>query len=649
MRTLSTLGLPLAAALGAAALALRSDLAALGPAALTAFIEGPTVALVWAAALGWGCLFERAFKLRGPGTWTPSPAAPAAPWILRAGLGMAALMTIVHLAGLAGLVHPAFYALLGAAGLAGLLTHASPRDPALRAAFTPTLALLAAPAAILFLAASAAPGHLWPGEAAGYDALEYHLQVPREWLAAGRVTALPHNVYSFLPLNLELLSLPLMSLRGGAFDAMLAVQWLHASFAVATAAILGAWAGARAGALAGWTAALAVLALPWTLIAGSLAYNEGATAFFIAAAFFTMWEGRHSKRLLALAGVLVGAAAGTKLTAAGFGAAPLLAALALRPADEGARPPKLALAAAIFAGGALASFFPYLIRNAAWTGNPVFPLATRALGRAHWDDVSEWRWIRAHRSDAGPGRRLAAFANAAVVDGRFGFAVWILAVGGFGLCLSRRDHRSFGLAAAAFATVQAAFWLSATHLQPRFLHPLIVPLALLVGHNFGLFAQRLRPRDLWGLVVVLSVAAGARHALALGRDGRPGLREAIADPWLHSAHLEGDTLRGQKPLLVAEARAFYYPDGTLYATPFEVSLFARLWREKQGAASEVLAALRAKGVTLVIVNWAEAARLKETYGLDAEITPANLEKLQRAGARRLAGSTADLELLQTGP
>ena len=37
----------------------------------------------------------------------------------------------------------------------------------------------------------------------GYDVVEYHLQVPREWLELGRITPLHHNVFSFFPFNVE--------------------------------------------------------------------------------------------------------------------------------------------------------------------------------------------------------------------------------------------------------------------------------------------------------------------------------------------------------------------------------------------------------------------------------------------------------------
>ena len=73
----------------------------------------------------------------------------------------------------------------------------------------------------------------------GYDVLEYHLQVPREFYEAGRIQPLPHNVYSFYPLGVETLFLLAMILRGGAYEGVYAAKLLHGSFGVlAVAAVV---------------------------------------------------------------------------------------------------------------------------------------------------------------------------------------------------------------------------------------------------------------------------------------------------------------------------------------------------------------------------------------------------------------------------
>ena len=115
---------------------------------------------------------------------------------IQVGLGVAAMLTLD--AGLGALGVLQWGGSLGAwalvlAGMALVVeqlrraNHGVPR--------VPWLTWTAAPAvAVLLLAACWAPGRLWASEFGGYDALSYHLQLPKEWFVLGRITPLDHNV-----------------------------------------------------------------------------------------------------------------------------------------------------------------------------------------------------------------------------------------------------------------------------------------------------------------------------------------------------------------------------------------------------------------------------------------------------------------------
>src|SRR5207302_7859042 len=95
--------------------------------------------------------------------------------------------------------------------------------------------------AIAVLGAFMAPMALWgPTEPNGYDVVEYHLQIPREWFEAGRIQALHHNVFSYFPFNVEMHYLLAMHLRGGPWAGMYLAQFMHALFiALAALAVYG--------------------------------------------------------------------------------------------------------------------------------------------------------------------------------------------------------------------------------------------------------------------------------------------------------------------------------------------------------------------------------------------------------------------------
>ena len=56
----------------------------------------------------------------------------------------------------------------------------------------------------------------------------------------------------------------------------------------------------------------------------------------------------------------------------------------------------------VMAAMTLLPFAPWLVRNAVYTGNPVFPLATSVFGRGHWSGKSQQRWNDGHGPQVKP-------------------------------------------------------------------------------------------------------------------------------------------------------------------------------------------------------------------------------------------------------
>ncbi|MHC5543114.1 hypothetical protein ACYOEI_33240, partial [Singulisphaera rosea] len=84
-----------------------------------------------------------------------------------------------------------------------------------------------------------------------FDAIEYHLQGPKEYFQAGRISFLPHNVYTSMPFSIEMLHLLGMEVFDDWWSGALVGQLLIASFAAAGAAMVAltarVWASPRAG------------------------------------------------------------------------------------------------------------------------------------------------------------------------------------------------------------------------------------------------------------------------------------------------------------------------------------------------------------------------------------------------------------------
>ena len=104
------------------------------------------------------------------------------------------------------------------------------------------------------------------------------------------------------------------------------------------------------------------------------------------------WLARRGAREAAWVGAMAGAACSAKYLSVGLIAGPLLAVMLIVSLRRLADLRQVALAAAT----AAALFAPWLARNVAATGNPVFPLGTSVFGKAHLSDESAQRWRDGH-------------------------------------------------------------------------------------------------------------------------------------------------------------------------------------------------------------------------------------------------------------
>ncbi|HMN95737.1 MAG TPA: hypothetical protein PKC43_05740 [Phycisphaerales bacterium] len=548
----------------AALLALLVGGGAVAGAFLLAFLSGIAGAAGWMAmAFGLGWPLRRLLDVRGP-----SGAA------IQLALGVAAALWLdVALGTLGVLSTSAGAAALLALGcvLAGACLL---RD---RPAVHPMhpVAIVALPAvAALVLAATSAPGWLWSTEFGGYDALSYHLELPKRWHAEGAIGAVPHSVYGHLPSFVESAFLHLIALGGDAHRAAVACQLLHAMIAIAAAWTTGqaaaAWsAGPQRGAIAAAVGFGLVLATPWVAVTGSLAYNEMAVVLFLAAGLAVLAAQRGAAasgeaRTSTTLGILAGAACGAKLTAAGFVALPLALLLALRQTGRGAADASerqapcdgaghaagpraavrmaagrmaisIAVAGAAMALAAAFVLLPWFIRNGIATGNPLFPFATSLLGSGHWGAEQSAIFTAGHASSAGFGGRAAALWEQFMIFGlgpapedgepwrpQWGALPWL------GLAaiawLSLRGSCRAGVTLALVLLMQIGFWLLATHLKSRFLLPAVAPLAIAAAVSIApaTAAQTAwwrRPRSLG--VALCALALGPLALLFGERGGAP--------------------------------------------------------------------------------------------------------------------------------
>lgn len=545
---------------------------------------------------------------------------------------------------------------------------------------------------LLIVAACCPPGALWRVEAFGYDVTSYHLQLPREWMTAGAMSGLEHNVYSFLPSLIEGGYLLIGVLSGTAVDGLYTCQLFHVTLALLGAAAVGKLIATRAGAAAGIGAAGLFLVLPWVTITGSMAYNEmGVLAFGAAALLIVLSESGTTRGGAAAAGLLVGAATLSKLTAGVMIAMPvgLILLLGLNrwapaTADDEATPSvddkttgfkhgvQLAAIAALMGATMLS---PYLVRNYVATGNPVFPFAAERLGAGHWDDTLVARWDTAHGLSPKDEGRLDALSRQWLLNTGYGAiggrptpretenmarfdreggvpGLWAVVIVGGVLLLKQREARPIACGMGLMLGVQVLFWMFATHMQSRFLLPTVLPACVIAGLGYGRMVAVTKVKSptlgpLIGSAVV--VAIGLINYTTLVSQTRtvtdPQTQQALPMPMSvvidapvvtsasdPNAHPINRLPESSKTLMVADnSGLLYLTRPIVYATAFDEAPLGQVIREADGDPRKVNQRLHAAGITHVWVHWSELYRLHNTYGHDTDVTIERLTPLIASG------------------
>lgn len=656
---------------------------------LTGF-QGAASAVYWIARAGLPAALFIASSI-GLG-WLARPLFQGARrrWAIQAAVGLSLQLTIGHLINCAGGWLPGLlwnYAAL-APGLLGLalLAFSLWRDRSSKTSLRPrglgiwTVAAgaCALALAVMLVAACEAPGVLWASEFGGFDALSYHLQLPREWLELGRLTPLNHNVYSYLPSYLESAFLTLQlrtfaprttpsGITGMLADdgwRALAGQFLHAGFGVvaswlvasATRELIARSNGAKDDADVterdgAWLAGAAFFCVPWVVVVGSMAYNELAVcAMFAGAMLVALDRGLSQTSRALLVGWLVGVACGIKPTAILFAAPPLgLALLWVAPVRSWIRVGVLGCLLG------LAALLPWMVRNWLASGNPVFPYAHGIFGDGHWTAEQHARFAGAHHFDgtwlervrllfmvdpsdpAGPRHRgmmhpqWSGFFPVVAVAGLIGF-------------VAARIRRCASVLIGALL-MQVIAWLMFTHLQSRFLLPLAVPGAMLIGLvGSGAWlppasARIVLYRRLVMLVTALCTGFFAMRSLDAfwsEQGGHPNKTLGYGPEGLARTDLRiGDRAQvdpGERLYLMGDSTPFYIPGPLVYHTTWDASPLGDAVRATSADVPlEWSGKLRDRGIDKILVNFSELSRLIESKWYDPAVTPEIFRRWQSAG------------------
>jgi len=207
------------------------------------------------------------------------------------------------------------------------------------------------------------------------DALTHHLFVPRLYLEHGGIYEIPEIPFSYYPMNLDLLyMIPLY------FGNDILPKYIHFLFALLTTWLIYNYLKKRISPAYGLVGGLFFLSIPIIVKLSITIYVDLGLMFFTTASLLLLFRwlnSGHKIRYLVLAGLCCGLAAGTKYN--GLVSVFLLSlftpVLYIRSRKGATGSSSRAIGfALIFVTATLAAYSPWLIRNYAWTGNPIYPL-----------------------------------------------------------------------------------------------------------------------------------------------------------------------------------------------------------------------------------------------------------------------------------
>ncbi len=594
--------------------------------------------------------------------------------------GLAMMLTISHLLGILGLLSVGPAVAVCAVGVALTVrqvlgpSRASPADLHKAGSRMPSWMWLSAlPAAGVVVAAMAVPpGVLWSSEFGGFDVLSYHLQLPQEWVAMGRVWPVEHNVYSFLPSYVEAAYAHVAVMSFAPADEAFVgdMGWRMTSAKALHAGLWGcaAWLGARAAVSmlhrigvdgrdaehAGAVGGAFIAATPWTVVVGSMAYNEMAVLAMGAGGLVVASQEHISARARgALCGAIVGVAAGAKPSAA-LMIAPLVGIGLLALSDS--KQWKAIVLTGLVAG--IAAVAPWLVRNGLATGNPVFPFATGVFGTGHWTAEQAARWASAHHGQGSLLEQLGLLIlpdPSAAIDApaterhrglshpQWGLTGGVLALGSVLMLVPQRTRR-LGIVLVGGGALALGVWLLLTHHQSRFLLPMALPAGLMLAVVCGISAS---------LGGVGQIALGIGAVLALAQSGQTwrvwsdegggmpanllGQGSAFFTGEAFSVEDRVDLPRGFARLaasdlggaiyLLGESTPMYWPPASVYHTTWDDGPMSEAMRTHPDEPERWVEALKERRIAAVMVNAGELARLEMSGWLGPELSASNVAEV----------------------
>ena len=477
-----------------------------------------------------------------------------------------------------------------------------------------------------------------------YDVVSYHIPGVKTAFLSGSIGFSDTNVYTNMPFGAEMYYLWGMCICGEWYQGSLVGKVLIASTAILTAIGIGCFCKRFFSTIDGNLAALFFLANPWTYYIFVTGLIDGVVCmylFFAIYVFFIAMKGNPKEQItfVALSGFLAGAAAACKYPAALFVVIPIaVGVLFLRR--------RFVLPISVFVLAVLVACGLWYAKNAAFTGNPTYPLLYNVFGDATgtWTPKKNLQWTTVHSPHGFGFSEISGSVSEVLISSDYLGPVLIpLVLIGIAISFMHRktddSDRNVALIMLVYIGFYLACWWLLTHRIDRFWIPLTPLFVVFAAVACKVFEKSPALKAfiviavIYGLIVAVIPCPGKYNRLFLSMPQMKTDYQVRVMPW--TLYFNANPPTG-KLLLIGEAKAFDFDCPVLYSTCFDTSVFEEIMKDENGKLKSPQAirdGFLESGITEILVDWNEISRFKSpgNYGFSDFIEPTVFYKLTLAG------------------
>lgn len=433
-----------------------------------------------------------------------------------------------------------------------------------------------------------------------YDALVYHMAVPQHYLEAGKIFLIPGNVYSNFPLNAEILFLGSL-LLGSELGAKFLILGQVLMILILCAVFLKDLTKNKIIPLIAMILIGSNIQVFIQLIQGNIdIFLACALTVYLLHIFYSPFDHRSD---FILNGILGGIVLGFKYQAGPFFIIPGFIFLCLKVLSVKKNYLNLFLVPLI----SLLVFSPWMLKNAALTGNPFFPFFYDLFSSKSGVSIHYAQFLKLHQNDSFHLYPLA-YSFFSSLDGLLTLLVIFN--------IMNRQSLMAGI------LLPLLFWGTLSRGEIRYIlpvYPLLISSSL--SNISSLMSTKgvslLKPFFLIFLVIriyslillnpdIMEYAAGIKNVSEKTASFADPYYRVI--PYLNS-HLPKDSY----VLMIGEARSYGCRFKTFTSTLFDKNIIEDAIYESKDT-QEVISRLIKQGFTHILLNKSELSRLQKTYG-----------------------------------